>query len=328
MAAPSERADAQEANLRAGAAAGAGAGASFGAGTAAGAGSMSTSGDSSLRERAADLLRNKRFEDSRTLTDPKLKAENGSLSRYSMKSNLSYYGPTLGNFSAPDQPNPDGAIGNYSQVIKGSIMARYRVDADEAINAGAGISFNHPFHGMDRTDLNNPFVSYDFSRRWGALQMRTSPGLTWATIPNYTVVGEFGGVTLDNSIVYAVARSRLAVGFDANLAYWLYDRTYRAGSLKAGGDGLATQYTATLTPLAKYNVTDSLQFYASIGFQLFNPRLTSDQSVMWSRSATARLGTGYAITRDVYLSPYLQGFVANLATEVTTINVSAIVSML
>lgn len=273
------------------------------------------------------LLQNKKFEDSYTLTDAKLRADAGSLSRLSAKASLSYFGPTFGDLEAAEQPNPDGSIGNYSQAIKGSLSARYRMSADSTISAGTGISFIKPFHGWDRTDVSNPFVSYDFSTRWGRLQMRNSPGLTIATIPNYTAVGEVGGLTWDNSLVYGIGGG-FAISFDSSFAYWIYNRGYRPGSTKAGGDGTAEQYTISWYPGMKYNVSDRFNINTSAGFSLKNPRSSEDATTLMNKTVSLRLGMGYAFTRDIYFAPYVQTFVTSLALDTTTINVAGVFSVL
>ena len=91
----------------------------------------------------------KKFEESNTLTDPKLRADAGSLSSLSIRASLSYLGPTLGDLSSPEQPNPDGSVGNYSQAMKGSVSLRYRLSPDSTISAGTGVSLIKPFHAAD-----------------------------------------------------------------------------------------------------------------------------------------------------------------------------------
>ncbi|MDZ4083505.1 MAG: hypothetical protein U1E10_11255 [Bdellovibrionales bacterium] len=270
----------------------------------------------------------KKFEESNTLTDPKLRADAGSLSQLSMRASLSYFGPTLGDLSAPEQPNPDGSVGNYSQAMKGSVSLRYRLSPDRTISAGTGISLIKPFHGWDRTDVNNPFVSYDFSNRFGKLQMRNSPGLTVSTVPNYTDIGQFGGVSWDNSLVYGIADTKLAISFDTAINYWIFTRAHRPGSTKSGGDGRASQYSISWYPGLKYNFTDKLNLNGSAGFSLYNPREVFNDTTLWNRTVTLRLGLGYAVTRDIYFAPYLQGFVTRPSLDLTTLNVSGVFSVL
>jgi hypothetical protein len=275
----------------------------------------------------SSLLKNKKFDDSLTLTDAKLKAEAGSLSRLSMKASLSYFGPTFGDLSEAEQPNPDGSVGNYSQAIKGSISARYRLSPDSTISAGTGIAFIKPFHGWTRTDVSNPFISYDFSSRFGKLQMRNSPGLTISTVPNYTAIGQIGGVSWDNSLVYGIAGG-LALSFDTSLNYWIFNRGYKAGEPKKGGDGNASLYSISWYPGLKYNFSDSFNVNTSAGFSLQNPRSAFDDTVLWNKTVSLRLGVGYAFSRDVYFAPYVQTFVTKLALDTTTINLAGVFSVL
>jgi hypothetical protein len=273
------------------------------------------------------LLINKKFEDSETLTDAKLKADAGSLSRFSAKASLSYYGPTFGDLSVAEQPNPDGSVGNYSQAIKGSVSARYRLSPDSAISAGTGVAFNKPFHGWERTDVSNPFISYDFSSRFGKLQMRNSPGLTVSTVPNYTAIGQIGGLSWDNSLVYALGAG-FAASFDSTFNLWIFNRQYRPGSLKSGGDGTASQYSISWYPGLKYNFSDKFNVNTSAGFSLQNPRSAFDDTVLLNKTVSLRLGAGYAFTRDVYFAPYVQSYVTRLAFDTTSINVSGVFSVL
>src|SRR5262249_29886831 len=127
------------------------------------------------------IPKNEKFEDTGTLTDPKLRVDDGSLSRYSLKSKWIYRGPTLGDFSAPDQPNPDGSVGNYAQALKGQLMGRYRFNSTQALSLGGGLVLNHPLQGMDRTDMKDPFLNYDIAANFYGLEMRNSPGLILTT---------------------------------------------------------------------------------------------------------------------------------------------------
>ena len=276
--------------------------------------SSGSSGESktSLRE----VIGNKQFEDSYTLTDAKLRADDGSLSRYSLKFNLSYYGPTLNDPSAADQPNPDGSPGTYAPALGGSMTGRYRFTPDSTMTVGSGLKAIHPFHGLDRFDLNNPFVSYDFSSRFSGVQMRNSPGVSVVTNPDYTKLGEYASVNWDNSLVYDIGRSHFAVGMDTSAGYYFYNRGYLAR--KKNGDGSANRYSVTFAPVVKYNVSDRFNVYTSLGFTEWNPRKQQDQWAIWSRSVTQRIGLGYALKRDIYFAPYVNFYPKRMSDEGTT----------
>lgn len=277
---------------------------------------------------SGQLIPQKKFEETNTLTDPKLRAEAGSLSRISAKASLSYYGPTMGDLSAAEQPNPDGTVGVYAQQIKGAISTRYRVSSTQAISAGTGIAFLHPFHGWSRTDVSNPFVSYEFATRSGNFQMRNVPQLQLVTIPTFTAAGQVGGFLWDTGIVYGLSFAKgLALTLDGNFSYWQYNRDYKPGSTKKGGDGLAVQYSAMAIPGFKYNFSDSFNVYTNAGFQLYNPR-QEDSSALWNRTVTVRFGAGYAMTKEIYFAPYVQTYATRFALDTTTMNVSGVFSVL
>ncbi|MGE0761639.1 MAG: hypothetical protein AB7N80_00030 [Bdellovibrionales bacterium] len=284
--------------------------------------------DSTTSTSTKSLLQNKKFEETHTLTDSKLRADDGSLSRYSMKGNVSYFGPTLHDWSAADQPNPDGSVGSYAQALKGSAMLRYRISSVSTVSAGTGLAVNHPFHGWDRTDVNNPFMSYDRSIRLGQLQMRTSPGFMIATVPNFTTTGEVGGLTLDQSTVWNIPGSRFALSLDGNFSWWIYKRSYIPGPISRGGDGKAQEYSLGLFPGLKYNFSDRVSMFTSYALSFYNPRLLDDKGALWRRTPSARLGISYAAGRDIYVAPYLSSYPGEAFTRSTTFNLSTVFSIL
>lgn len=267
-------------------------------------------------------LKNKKFEDNREITDSKLKADSGSLSRYSLKVSLSYFGPPVGDLSNKYQPNPDGSIGVYSTSLGGSISGRYRLDKRSAISVGTGVSALTPFHGVERTDVKTPFISYDRSTRVGEVQMRNSLGGSVTTIPNYRDVGQVGTLSLDNSLVYNIGDSGFATGVDVDFSYFLYERDYRPSDRKS------STYHLGVFPQLKYNFSDKVNVYTSVAMSFWNPRATDDASVMLNKTLSGRLGMGMAFTRSIYFAPYLNFYPDNLRADTTTVSFSTVFSIL
>jgi len=276
------------------------------------------------------ILGNRKFEDTRTLTDPALRTSDGSLSRFSFKGSFGYSGPTFADLSAQNQPNPDGTAGNYAQRMTGNATANYRLDATHNLSAGTGITLNYPFAGTNQYSTNNPFVGYSFANRYDNLQMRNSAQLIQATIPNYTAIGERAGVSWFNGLVYQFTATKLALSLDSTAYYWMFSRGYQAT------DGFANkrpqtvqQYTIGTQPGLKYLISDNMNIYTNASFQWFNPRGQSgDQAVLWNRSVSTALGFGWAYSRDIYISPYLISYPNNMQADQTTINLSTTFSLL
>jgi len=284
--------------------------------------STATTTTNENRTSLSDLTANKKFEENNDITDAKIKADAGSLSRYSLKFNLSYYGPTLGELDAKDQPNPDGGVGTYDTSLGGSLGGRLRLDRQTTISFGTGLKIIHPLHGAERTDLNNPYASYDLTTKLGGVQMRNSWGVSYITIPNYTAVGEYGGLSYDLSLNYDLGASGFAISFDSSVGYYLYKREYIASDKKASRSSLS------FYPGLKYNFTDKLNVNTSTSISYLNLRSTSNELQMINRTVSQRLGLGYAYTRDVYVAPYLNMYPDHLAWDTTTINISTSFSVL
>jgi hypothetical protein len=271
---------------------------------------------------AREILRNRKFAEDEEITDAKLKADTGSLSKYSLKFNLSYYGPMVGDLSAKDQPNPDGSISPHATAISGSFGGRYRLSSSSSVSMGTGMKANHPFHGMDRFDVNDPFLGYDKLYRIGDVQMRLSPSVSYITTPEYKKAGEFAGVSYDTSLIYNLGTSHVALGVDASVGYYLYGRGYRSS------DRSANQYTLSTFPTLKYNISDRLNINTSIKMAWANFRRSKDKYQMIPQTTTQRLGVGYALTRDIYLFPYLNFYPNSFTQDSTTLNLSTSFSIL
>jgi hypothetical protein len=274
------------------------------------------------KESLKSVLGVKKFEDSHVLTDNQLKADEGSLSRYSIKVSTSYNGAALSNLGAADQPNVDGTPGSYETKITGSISGRYRLSSTEALSAGTGISAIHPLHGLERFDTNSPYIGYDLSSRISDIQMRNSLSASIVTVPAFLATGETHTVGFGNSLVYDLGRSGFALSLESRLEYFLYNRGW------VPKDGKAPNYYLSFYPGVKYNVTGKFSVNTSLSLMSFNPRSESDVTTLRTRTTSQRLGVGYALSRDIYLSPYLTFYPGRLAMDTTTFSLSSIFSIL
>ncbi|WP_413944023.1 hypothetical protein [Bdellovibrio sp. HCB-162] len=272
-----------------------------------------------------DVLKNKKFEEDKEITDSKLKADSGSLSRYSLKFSLSYFGPPVGDLSNEMQPNPDGSVGTYETALGGSIGFRYRFDAKSALSLGTGVNAVTPIQGVKRYDVKNPFLSYDRNARLGNVQMRNSFGVTAVTNPAYRDIGEYAGLNYDNSLVYNIGASGFAVGLDSSLSYYLFERGIKPKSRKEAAAG---RYSLGFYPQVKYNFTDKFNAYTSLAINFNNPRGTEDHTVLWNRTLSQRLGFGYAFSRDIYFAPYFNFYPKSFTADSTTVNLSTTFSIL
>jgi hypothetical protein len=298
-------------------------------------------------------IKNKEFQEDYKVTDIRLRAAAGSLSKYSINSNFAITGPRVGNLQDPTVPNPDGKVQHGAQTLRGTVSGRYRLDSDHAVGFGAGIQFDHPIQGIDKTNASTPFLSYNIANRIGATQVISSPGVSYTTLPEYTAVGQFAAANVMNSFVRNLGSSRFALSLDINGSYFMYNRGYVQG---AGGSGAAysqrgakqrdssgsaasntmyggdnykaTQFSVSTGPGLKYNFSDHMNVYTSIEVNYYNPRSQPNPSVIWNSTPSTRLGLGYAYSRAIYIAPYIQTYPSIMTADMTTINISTIFSLL
>ncbi len=267
-------------------------------------------------------ISNKKFEDDKDITDAKLKADSGSLSRISLKVSLEYKGAPISDLNNPMQPNPDGTVAVNETSLGGSIGSRFRLDSKSTIGIGTGVNALTPLQGTKRYDVKNPYLSYDRNSKISEIQMRNSISLSAITIQTYRTTGEYGGISLDNSLVYNIGSSSFALALDTSLNYYLFEREY----LKS--DRKVITYQLAFYPAVKYNVTDALNFNSSLAIGYYNPRDTKELSVLSNKVLSQRLAMGYAFSKTIYISPYLNFYPNQLNTDTTTLNIATTFSVL
>lgn len=267
-------------------------------------------------------VKNPEFKETHEITDSKLRAQSGSLSKYSLRFDLTYAGPAIGTPLAKDQPNPDNVLRQNATNLKGSIGARYRLSPTDSLSLTGGISAIHPFHGMERFDMNNPTLGYDKFHRFGSFQARNALSVSAETTPIFRQVGAAAALAYGSSLVYDFGTTGFSAGVDGLLYYRIYDREYQVS------DRSATRYSVILSPLFKYNFSDRLSLGTSTNFVFWNPRARDNEWALLPQTVNQRLNLGYAITKDVYLAPFLNIYPSKVAWDTTTVNIQTIFSLM
>jgi len=272
------------------------------------------------------LLGNKQYEETYTLTDPQLRAADGSLSKFSAKAALTYSGPGVNDLSGAYIPRIDGVLSNNNVKAAGNVNLLYRTDSTTTWAMGSGVTFNDPFTGTNQSDIaTNPFIQYNKAFHWKGLECITSPEILASTDPTYTNVGEVGGLNWYNSGVYNFDNTNWKVSLTTSMYYWAFGRGYQKSD---GKNGAVQQYSASWSPGAKYKFNDKWVGYTNLGFQVYNPRITPDASVLDNGQTTWQTGFGWAYDRDIYISPYVQALPASLREDNLTANLSLTFSLL
>lgn len=283
-------------------------------------------------------LSNKKFDDDKEITDARIRAMSGSVSRYSAKFDLNYAGPPLNDFSAKLQPNPDDKVNPKKTNIGGSIGTRYRLDKKSAIGLNVGIRALYPAYGIHEFETKDPNLNYDYTTRVGDIQMRNSIGFSYITNPDILQVGETSSMQLMQSLAYEIDNTRLFATIDTMFMYGFYDRGYVASPpgfkrpkkvpTRLIGDGNAQRYMIAVMPGMKFRYSDALSFFTSVGVSEWNPRSQDSSLVLWHNTIMQHIGLGWAVQRDIYLSPAIDIYPQALAFDTTTFSLSTIFSIL
>lgn len=271
----------------------------------------------------------KKFDEDGKVTDSELRSRLGSRSRLSMKFELEYDGPPVGDLSAADQPNPDGTVAPTATGVSGSIGTRYRLSPESALSLNVGVTDQYLFHGSQQTlDVNDPFFFYERSFRAAGIQMVGMFGGSYVTSNVFKSKGEVGGLDERLYSSYHFAGVPLSISNTTKLQYYFFDRAFIYGPVKKGGDGKVRELGLVEAPGLKYHFSDRLNVNTSWHFNFFHSRGIPDPTGINSRLMFERVGAGYAITRDIYVDPYIQFFPTEFSWRTATMNVTTVFSLL
>ncbi len=292
---------------------------------------VSTEGESKLK--VGEVLENKKFSEDRRITDIELKAQAGSLSRYSLKFDLSYSGPPVDNLSNPEMPNPDNRARPNRTGLGGYMGGRYRLSSQEALNLSTGLKWFTPYHQIagERVEkrptdkdyeIANPQLSYDRTYAWIATQFRSSLKVGLTTSDYYQDRGQEWSVGFAQSAKYTVLGSRFVLGGVVDFDLYNFSRDYNPET-----DGRISNYVLSMIPSLEYKLSDTVYLRTSVAYVFNNFRLRQDWWLWDENLVSQRVGLGWAITRDIYFSPYLNFFPERPAIRTTSMSFSTVYSI-
>jgi hypothetical protein len=270
----------------------------------------------------------KKFEENHEITDARMRAASGSLTRLSMRFSLGYFGPPVGDLGALNQPNPDDLVAKTATAISGSMGLRYRFDSQQSLSLIVGVSDNYPLRPEQQFDVNNPQISYTDSFRWGNVQMLSAPGISMSTEKVFTAKGQTLGINYGLESIYNLGMSDFALTSDENVSWNAFNRAFNPKPPRKGGDGNVRRLSMGVSPGMKYYFNRRLSAQTSVGFSFYNLRGTPSIGQLENKTISQRVGVGYAFTRDVFVSPFLNFYPTKPALRTTTVNVATVFSVL
>jgi hypothetical protein len=249
-----------------------------------------------------DAVKQKQFEEDSRINDLQIRADAGSLSRYSLKFIVGYAGPSLTDLSQPNIPNPSGATSDTRSYVSGYLGAKYRITSNDGIYVSAGLRGYIKAQTGDNQDLTDPSISYDHTYLFSpTVQARTQVGISMVTNSFYRNMGETNGAQIAQYTKWRINNSRWIVGGEVEAWAFSFNRGYDTK------DKYITDYYFNGIPSLEYQLTDNLNLSSSAAKKIAHYRRTDAPSTfdaetnLWS----ARLGVGWAVQHDIYLNPYI-----------------------
>jgi hypothetical protein len=268
------------------------------------------------------------------ITNPRLRAESGSKSKFSLSASLAYTGGALSHPFGMQRPNLARTPGaQVDTSLDGGFDGRFRWSKNDSMTFGTSFGLMTPFHGdQDGEDsqfnVYNPATGYSRVGRVGRLQM------------TFGVAADAGTSNESQAIKYNVNALHVfqggwTAGVTANPYYTFYynkpGQETRAGThlrpAYYGGD-TRTEWGLNIYPFLEYAFNP--RYSARTVFGYFNWRhLYGDQEKyrLLQTHVYQSIGVGVSVSRDVYLYPNIQFVPDRLRADFTNISLQATLNM-
>jgi len=278
------------------------------------------------------------------ITNKKLRAESGSLSKWSVSTSLNYSGGSLEKPGDAVRPNIRNGLGTPALAnVQGGVGIKYRTSTLTSLKLGVGLKMTTPF--QDKAKTNDPELLQEFSRNDDKLEV-DNPTLTFTklaklgTVQSVSIISGTGytaqyyrdrgiaaDVTLQQVFIKEVGTSGLSLGLlfagQGNAFNKSANTAFTSGSKKRLGD-MRADYSLGAYPFAEYVINDRFNLRTISGLWVYDH--TDSTSSFWRLNKQViyqSIGVGISITRDFYLYPNVQFLPENIRSDMTNVAMQA-----
>ena len=276
------------------------------------------------------------------ITNARMRAASGSLSRFSIASQLSYMGGSLENPFSEDRPNIAATTGTTDKaLIDGQASIKYNLSQKHSLLAGVGLRWIAPLstsrptnYDGDRMDASNPYITYQYLFNWQGIQSIFQVQANAFTNTNLVHQGYVGMLSLQLEQMYAISNTRWTLGIAWTLAGAYFNKSGPLGDPTDQEnyiEDLRTEqsdYGINIDPVAEYQFSDRFTFRTVTNLWNYE-HLRSE-----TRATTLKLdkvyqsaGIGIAVTRDIYLYPNVQFLLDDIRIDRTNIALSSFINV-
>jgi len=266
------------------------------------------------------------------LTNRRLRAATGSLSRISIMTSLGYAAGSIERPLDAIRPNITGSNTNGTtlQSLGGGVAAKLRLNKTNALTFGAGLRMWAPFQttnsgrtagerqkfdeNQGKIDFNDPGVSYMRIFRAFNAQNYISIGQTLFTDTGLRQAGYVSTTGISHSIAKEFGRATFGLSSGVSVNY--FDNNDPALA------SVQTAYNFGFYPFFEYTISDTFQVRTLLGFISEHDRSQDNPTTFRRRTVYQSVGLGISLTRDIYLYPNLQFLPGEIRADKTNLALS------
>jgi hypothetical protein len=268
----------------------------------------------------------------KVITNRRLRAATGSLSKWSGNFAYNYNAGSIDKPLAAQRPNISSGANNLTlQNMTLNMGLRYRFSTLNSITFAAGAFMTAPFNSSIKT--NNPGLKKRFNSTRQQLTVN-DPNIIFTNLANvagFQIVTQFTPTLTTNSqqrdqgytgsfdwtstIMKDIGKTGLSLGGALEYTRYFFDKTDK---------GLGANYLQ-IYPVGEYVINDTLNLRTVLGYQW--EQLRSTKYTNYHKLAVYQsLGLGITVTRDVFLYPNIQFLPSQMKTGLTNIGLSAYIN--
>ncbi len=251
-------------------------------------------------------------------SNKKLKAELGSMSKFSMSGSLGYTGASIRKPFGDERPNPNHLPGNYATYISGSLSARYRLDKFTSITAGGSfVKYLPDTYNYQKADgstdekktedeISNPYLSYNEVIKGDGYVQTKSYSLTKYTKESTLDIGWSWDVGYSTAYYWSsVGGTNFTLGFSFSAYHELFNTNIYERYGDSGKNGI-DDYGFGLYPFAEYQLTDSISLRTVLGQAWYHDVAAKSWNEFERLKLYQTFGIGIAITDLIYMYNYIK----------------------
>jgi hypothetical protein len=269
------------------------------------------------------------------ITNRRLRASEGSLSKWSVSTYWNYQGGSVSDPTEPERPNiVSGGNVQTLQSLSGEVGVKYRLTKLDSLTVSTGLFMTTPFHSkIDKNsklkpafdensrklNVQDPFLKYShLDSIWGIQSITTVQGkvITSNQLANRRFRSE---LMLSQNFMKDVGNT----GFSYGAAFIGYFYDFR-DSVKAEDN---TDKLIGLYPQAEYVINDTFNLRTVFGWQVYENLRGQPSDTYNKRKVYQSVGLGISVTRDIFLYPNIQFIPSNINRDITNIALAANINL-